>query len=77
MTPLHVIGNTIRELLAAIPLPVVRGLFLAILVGLLIWVLRLPRSETTTQSNTGESSMNLKWGAALAILLQIVIYATF
>ncbi len=77
MTPLHHIGNAIRESLASIPLPVVRGLFLALLIGLLIWVLRLPRSETTTTSETGESSMNLKWGAALAILLQIVIYATF
>lgn len=77
MTPLHVIGNTIRELLAAIPLPVVRGLFLTMLIGLLIWVLRLPRSETTAASDTDRSGMNLKWGAALAILLQIVIYATF
>ncbi|WP_166830902.1 hypothetical protein [Thalassoroseus pseudoceratinae] len=77
MTPLHVIGNTIREVLAAIPMPVVRGLFLAVLIGLLIWVLRLPQSETTAQSESGRTGMNLKWGAALAILLQIVIYAIF
>ena len=30
----------------AIPMPVVRGLFLALLVIVLVWMLRLPKTET-------------------------------
>ena len=74
MTSLHTIGQTLRDLLQSIPLDVVRGAILLGLVMLLVWVLRLPRSETT-QTSEGRGSADLRWGAALAILLQIVIYA--
>jgi len=81
MTPLHLIGQFVRERMGAIPLTVVRGLFIALPVVILIWVLSLPREETTPPENTPESNgrrgwtSNLKFGAALALILQIIIYA--
>ena len=75
MTPLHQIGNLVRDLLLQIPLPVVRGMILAVPIVLLIWVLRLPREATTPPESTGRAGENLKYGAALALLIQIAIYA--
>lgn len=75
MTILHHIGDSVRTALAAIPMIVVRGMFLALLVGLLVWVLRLPKEETTDLQPDGSSSgHDLRWGAALALGLQILIY---
>ena len=71
MTPLHSIGNAIREALLAIPLGVVRGLILLTLVALIVWVLRLPRSETKPT----EDAADLRWGAVAALLIQLAIYA--
>jgi len=75
MTPLHHIGNLVRELLLQVPLPVVRALFLAVPIVLLIWVLRLPREVTTSPESSGRAGQNLKYGAALALLIQIAIYS--
>ena len=86
MTPLHWIGQFVREWMGAIPLPVVRGLFIALPVVLLIWVLSLPREATTPPDDASISqgyppkgharwTANLKFGASLALILQIVIYA--
>jgi len=73
VTPLHDIGTAIRDLLGAIPLPAVRGLFVAGLAGLLIWVLRLP-AERTTAPGAGRRHRDLRVWAALALGFQIVIY---
>ena len=75
MTLLHHIGNFVRNALLLIPLPVVRLLFLATLVVLLVWVLRLPRAETTPAEGARRWDQNLKVGAAAALLIQIVLYA--
>lgn len=75
MTPLHEIGTFIRELMAGIPMPVARTLFVALPVVLLVWVLRLPRERTTPENGTGGRSENLKYGAAAALLIQIAIYS--
>lgn len=77
MTPLYTIGNFFRDALGQIPLPVVRGLFLAIPILLLIWVLRLPREQTTPPEPTGRWDENLKVWASLALLFQIVVYSLF
>lgn len=76
-TMLHTIGDTVRDLMLQVPLPVVRAAFLAVPVVLLIWVLRLPREETTPEEPTGRFGENLKLGAAVALLLQVVIYSLF
>ena len=75
MSPLHHVGNFLRELMLEVPLPVVRGLFLALPVVLLVWVLTLPRRTTTPPKATGSAAENLKVWAVLALLIQIVIYS--
>lgn len=75
MTLLHHIGEFLRLALGAIPLPWVRLFFVVCLVALLIWVLRLPRSATTPEGGTDRWDENLKVGASLALIIQIVIYS--
>jgi len=76
MTPLHHIGNFIRDLMVQIPLWCVRGLFVGTLVAVLIWVLTLPR-ENTTPENATHWYQNLKVWASLALTIQILIYSFF
>ena len=75
MTVLHTIGNVVRDLLAQVPLGAVRVLFLALPVGLLIWVLRLPREATTSPEGAGRWDEDLKLWASVALLIQIAIYS--
>lgn len=75
MTPLHHIGEFFRNLTVAIPLGVVRLMFLALLIGLALWVLRLPKVETTPSDGSDIASENLKLWACLALGAQILIYA--
>jgi hypothetical protein len=77
VTPLHYIGDFFRDLFGRIPLPVVRGIFLAVPVVLLVWVLLLPRRMTTPPGGAKRWDGDLKVWAALALLIQIVIYAVF
>lgn len=77
MTPLHTIGDLVRHLFLQIPLPVARCLFLAVPIVLLIWILRLPRSDTTAPTGKGRWDENLKVWASVALLLQIALYAIF
>ena len=75
MTPLHWIGNFFRELLLTIPLPVVRGIFLAIPIVLLVWVLLLPPTMTTPPGEPRRLATDLKTWAAISLLVQILIYS--
>ncbi len=75
MTPLHHFGEFLRDSLQAIPLISVRVLFVASLVALLIWVLRLPRSATTPPGGARRWDENLKIGASIALMIQILIYS--
>ncbi len=75
MTPLHDFGDWLRQLLAAIPLSLVRVLFVGSLVAVLMWVLTLPRSETTPAGGSKRWDDNLKLSAGLALVIQIVIYS--
>jgi hypothetical protein len=77
MTFLHQIGDTLREWMLAIPLPAVRVLFVATLAIVLIWVWRLPRSATTPPGGAQHWDENLKVGATVALVVQIVIYSFF
>ncbi|MBX3438934.1 MAG: hypothetical protein KF861_15695 [Planctomycetaceae bacterium] len=74
-TPLHALGEALRDALLAVPMPVVRGLFLALFAGLLIWVWTLPRAVTTDPDAAGHGGANLKIGATIALVLQLLIYA--
>ncbi len=75
MTPLHAFGEFVRQLLQAIPLAWVRWLFVGSLAAVLVWVLNLPRSETTPTHGVKRWDENLKLGAGLALVIQILIYA--
>lgn len=75
MTPLHTIGRAVRDALQAIPLAGVRAGIVLLLIALLIWVLRLPRAETTAAAGDEGRTIDLRWGAAAALLIQIAIYA--
>jgi hypothetical protein len=77
VTPLHHIGDFFRDLFGRIPLPVVRGIFIAVPAVLLVWVLLLPRRMTTPSGGTNRWDTDLKVWAALALVIQIVIYAVF
>jgi len=74
MTILHRFGETLRQALGTIPLEFVRVLFVASLVLLLIWILRLPRERVVPENGTGRWDENLKLGASLAIGIQILVY---
>lgn len=74
MTPLHVIGDFVREWMLTVPLPAVRGLFIALPAALLVWVLTLPREATTPPEGAGRWDENLKLGAGLALVVQILVY---
>ena len=73
MTPLHYIGEAFRNLFLLIPMPLVQVLFVALPAVLLVWVLRLPKEETTPPEGGGLGS-NLKLWAAVALIFQILIY---
>jgi hypothetical protein len=75
MSPLHQIGNFLRELLLQIPLGAVRALFVLLLASLLVWVLSLPRSHVLPDRPTAKLSENLKFWAALSLVIQLLIYA--
>lgn len=77
MTILHEIGDGIRGVLLEVPLPVVRALFVISLLVVLIWVLRLPRSETTPEDGSGRWDENLKAVAGVALGIQILVYFWF
>ena len=74
MTPLHHLGELLRQSLAAIPLSVVRVIIVATLSAVLVWVLVLPRAETTPDQSSVRLTENLKLWAAIALVIQIAIY---
>lgn len=74
LTPLHWIGQNVRDLLLLIPLPVVRALFLSVPLLLLLWVWSLPREATTPPGETDHRGGNLKTVATVALLIQIAVY---
>ncbi|MCA9178879.1 MAG: hypothetical protein KDB14_30660 [Planctomycetales bacterium] len=74
MTPLHYIGDFLRAALGAVPLTLVRALFVGTLIALLVWVLRLPAEATSPPGGAKRWDENLKVGAAVALVLQILIY---
>lgn len=75
MTMLHRIGDALREGLAGVPLGAVRLIMLSGLALLLIWVLRLPAERVTPRHGTGRRGENLRLPAALAIVIQLIVYS--
>jgi hypothetical protein len=74
MTPIHQLGDLLRECLQTVPLSLVRLLFVGSLILLLIWVLMLPAKATTPPGGAKRWDENLKLGATVALVIQILIY---
>lgn len=77
MTPLHELGDLLRNWMLAVPLWAVRVLFVGSLAVVLVWVWRLPKSATTPPGGARHWDENLKVGATIALLIQIAIYCWF
>lgn len=75
MTPLHHLGDLIRNALLLVPLPLVRALFVGSLIALLTWVWLLPRDATSPPGGARRWDENLKLGATLALIIQILVYS--
>ncbi|MDX1970423.1 MAG: hypothetical protein SFV23_24855 [Planctomycetaceae bacterium] len=74
MNPLHDIGDALRGLFLAIPLSAVRVVFVAIPLVLMVWVLRLPSSQTTPTGREHRWDEDLRGWAWIALALQVLIY---
>ena len=72
-TFLHDIGDTIRNAMATVPLSLVGWAFVAIPLVLLVWVLTCPIGDDDENRDPKHVRL-LRIGAALALVLQIVIY---
>ena len=77
MTMLHWIGDTLRGQLMLVPLPVVRWLFIGLLLALMAWVVQLPSSETTPSGRHSAWYEDLKIWAWLALMFQVLVYSVF
>ena len=78
MTPLHHIGELVRNLMLAVPMPVVRGMFALLFIVLIIWVWRLPRERWAPEGGEKVSpGSNLKFWALIALAVQLAIYLVF
>jgi len=71
---LHLLGDFLRGQLLSIPLGWARALFVLVPVILLLWIWRLPKAEVVPPGASGRPGENLRIWAALALLLQILIY---
>ncbi len=78
ITILHRVGETLREVMTAVPMPLVRAIFVGLLLALLVWVLRLPRERVRPPADVPSGwSSNLKLWAAVALGIQALIYLVF
>ncbi|MBQ15726.1 MAG: hypothetical protein CMJ65_01240 [Planctomycetaceae bacterium] len=74
-TFLHTFGDAIREAMALVPLSAVRGLFVALPLVLLAWILVRPVKSAEGDEPPEHPTVSLKIAATFALLLQAVIYA--
>ena len=74
-TFLHDIGDAIREAMSLVPLSTVRGLFVALPLVLLAWILVRRVESENVDEPPSHPTVTLKIAAAFALLLQAVIYA--
>ena len=73
-TILHWIGDHLRAALLAVPLWAARGLFVAVLFALMVWIVQLPKSAATPPGGTSRWHEDLRIWAWLALLCQLIVY---
>ncbi len=74
MSPLHATGDVLRTLFLMVPMGAVRVVFVAIPLLLMVWVLRLPSSETVPPSKEHRWDEDLRVWAWIALATQVLVY---
>jgi hypothetical protein len=77
VTFFHSVGDTLRRQFELIPLSVARGIFLAVFVILIFWIVQLPATQTTPSGRQSKWYQDLRIWAWLTLIFQVVIYAVF
>ena len=70
-------GDWLRNLSLLVPLWAAKGLFLLYPIILFIWVVLKDRSEVKGEVQLRKKEVDLRPYAAIALILQVVIYAVF
>lgn len=70
-------GDWLRQLTVAVPINAARGLFLLYFSILLIWVITMKKSETAGTVPGKKNPLDLRYYAAAAIIVQLILYAVF
>ena len=68
------IGDRLRDVFLQVPMWVARSLFLALLFGLMVWVVQMPKSATTPRADSPWHE-DLRVWAWLALVIQMFAYA--
>ena len=71
---LRVPGDWLRELTVAVPVNAARGIFLLYFSILLIWVITMKKSETSGTVPGKKKPIDLRYYAAAAIIVQLILY---
>lgn len=71
---LRVPGDWLRELTVAVPVNAARGIFLLYFSILLIWVITMKKSETSGTVPGKKKPLDLRYYAAAAIIVQLILY---
>jgi hypothetical protein len=77
MNPLQYVGHQLRELFLLIPMWVVQGLFIAVPLLLMIWIIRQPEAAATPPGHSHRWDEDLRVWAWVALALQVVLYCVF
>ncbi len=76
---LHALGEWLRGWLVAVPMPLVRALFVSLPLLLLVWLWTLPleRPGGAAGLESGDQPVprrQLRWAATVALAFQVAIY---
>ncbi|MBN2327094.1 MAG: hypothetical protein JXR73_08055 [Candidatus Omnitrophica bacterium] len=74
---LRVPGEALREFTLQIPLSAAKGIYIFYYVILIIWVLKMRKSEVVGDLPGKKTPINLRPYAVVALIGQIVIYLIF
>ncbi|MHC4396697.1 MAG: hypothetical protein ACYS1A_13690 [Planctomycetota bacterium] len=74
---LRVPGDWLRELTVAVSVDVARGIFLLYFVILLIWVVTMKSAETSGTVPGRRKPIDLRYFAAAALIVQLILYVVF
>ena len=74
---LRIPGDWLRDLTVAVPINAARGLFILYFMVLLIWVITMKKSETSGTVPGSKKNIDLRYFAAAALIIQLILYIKF